>query len=61
MAYGADFSATAIANETNAVLGQDALFFDFPSIKDSPQAVVGGGDAIVILKDSEAAQTLLRF
>lgn len=61
MAYGADFSATAIANETKAVLGEDALFFDFPSVNDSPQAVVGGGDAIVVLKDSEAAQALLRF
>lgn len=61
MVYGADFSASAIANETNSELGKDALFFDFPSINDSPRSVVGGGDVVVALKDNEAAKTLIRF
>lgn len=61
MAYGADFSATAIGNETHAVVGEDALFFDFPSINDSPPAVVGGGDLAVALRDNEGALALMRF
>lgn len=61
MAYGADFSVSAIESETNAVVGEDALFFNFPSINDSPQAVVGGGDVAVALKDTEGAKALLRF
>lgn len=61
MAYGADFSVSAIQNETNAVVGEDALFFPFPSIKGSPGAVVGGGDAAVMMKDTPGARALIRF
>ncbi|HHT73779.1 MAG TPA: extracellular solute-binding protein [Firmicutes bacterium] len=61
MAYGADFSVSAIQTETKAVVGEDALFFPFPSINDSPQAVVGGGDVMVMMKDTEGARALLRF
>lgn len=61
MAYGADFSVSAIANETNSVVGVDALFFDFPSINGSPQAVVGGGDVVVMMKDTAGAKALIQF
>lgn len=61
MAYGADFSAGAIMNETNAELGTTARFFDFPSIGGSPQSVVGGGDVAVAFDDSEATRELLRY
>ena len=61
MAYGADFSVPAIATETKAVVGKDALFFPFPSIKGSPPAVVGGGDVAVMMKDTPGARALLRF
>lgn len=60
-AYGADFSAGGIANETNAELGVTARFVPFPSIDGSPPAVVGGGDVAVMLRDSEAARELIRF
>lgn len=61
MAYGADFSAGAIINETNAELGEDALFFDFPSIENSPPSVIGGGDVAVLLNDREASRQMLRY
>jgi len=61
MAYGADFSVSAIETETNSVVGKDALFFPFPSIKGSPQAVVGGGDVVVMMKDTPGAKALIRF
>lgn len=61
MVYGADFSVSAIENETSAEVGKDALFFNFPAINNSPQAVVGGGDVIVALKNNQAALTLMQF
>jgi len=61
MVYGADFSAGAITNETNAELGVDAKFFDFPSINGSPISVVGAGDVAVSLVDNEANMALMRF
>ena len=35
--------------------------FDFPSINGSPPAVVGGGDQVVMFKDSPAAQALVEY
>ena len=60
-AYGADFSAGGIQNETNAELGTTARFVPFPSIDGSPPAVVGGGDVAVMLRDNEAARALIRY
>lgn len=61
MAYGADFSAGAITNETDAELGETARFFPFPSIDGSGPAVVGGGDVAVLFTENEAAQALMRY
>lgn len=61
MAYGADFSAGAIGNETNSELGTTAQFVPFPSIAGSSPAVVGGGDVAVLFSDSEAARELIRY
>jgi ABC-type glycerol-3-phosphate transport system substrate-binding protein len=61
MAYGADFSAGAIMNETIAELGVDALFFDFPSIDGSAASVVGGGDVAVLFIDSSGGRKLIRY
>ena len=41
--------------------GTDFDVFEFPSINDSPPAVVGGGNFIVMLKDSPAAQAFVEF
>jgi ABC-type glycerol-3-phosphate transport system substrate-binding protein len=36
-------------------------FFTFPSIDDSPPAVVGGGDIVVMFKDTEASRALVEY
>jgi hypothetical protein len=59
--YEADFVATVIANETESQLGTDADFFDFPTIDDSPPAVVGGGDVAVLLRDTEGGKALMEY
>lgn len=59
--YEGDFVAGNIAADTNSVVGENALFFDFPAVGDSEPAVVGGGNAAVQLKDSEAASELMRY
>lgn len=61
MAYGAAFSATAIETETDAVVGETARFFPFPSIDGSPPAVIGGGDVAVLFTENEAAAQLIRY
>ena len=35
--------------------------FQFPSFGDEPASVVGGGDTVVMFKDSPAAQALIRY
>ncbi|MDQ3735183.1 MAG: extracellular solute-binding protein [Actinomycetota bacterium] len=59
--YEGDFVAGVIADSTNAVVGEDADWFPFPSIEGSEESVVGGGDVAVALTDSEAAMTLLEY
>ncbi|MGH2545483.1 MAG: ABC transporter substrate-binding protein [Actinomycetota bacterium] len=59
--YEGDFVAGVISGETDAELGTDADFFDFPAIEGSGPAVVGGGDVAVLMTDSEAAKALLEF
>ncbi|MGW9399416.1 ABC transporter substrate-binding protein [Streptomyces sp. NPDC055642] len=59
MVYEGDFVQVNIA-ETEAEVGTDAKVFPFPAVGDAPP-VVSGGDAAVILEDSEAAQALATF
>ncbi len=40
---------------------KDFNFFNFPSINNSPPAVVGGADTVVMFKDSPAARALIEF
>ena len=61
MVFEGDFAAGVIADETDAVVGEDADFFDFPSVDGSEPVVVGGGDLAVLLTESEAAAELMRF
>ncbi|MGH2749483.1 MAG: ABC transporter substrate-binding protein [Actinomycetota bacterium] len=58
--YEGDFVAGVIGGETDAVVGEDADFFDFPPIE-GETAVVGAGDVGVALTDSEEAQEFLTF
>jgi alpha-glucoside transport system substrate-binding protein len=59
--YEGDFVATNIAQETKSKVGTDAKFFDFPSINGSKTSVVGGADIATVLKDSPAAQELMKY
>ncbi|MET7293685.1 extracellular solute-binding protein [Streptomyces griseoloalbus] len=59
MVYEGDFVQVNIG-ETEAKVGTDAKVFPFPAVGDAPP-VVSGGDAAVILRDSEAAQALATF
>jgi len=59
--YEGDFVAGVITDQTSAELGTDADFFKFPSINDSPDAVVAGGDIAVLMKDSEAGGAFIQF
>jgi alpha-glucoside transport system substrate-binding protein len=61
MVYEGDFVAGVIGEETDSELGEDADFFDFPSVDGSGPMVVGGGDVAVLLTESEAAAELIRF
>lgn len=61
MVYEGDFVAGQITGETDAELGTDARFFDFPAVGGSDPAVVGGGDVAVLLTDNPAARQLIAF
>jgi alpha-glucoside transport system substrate-binding protein len=59
--YEGDFVAGNIADDGNSVVGENALFYDFPSVNGSAPAVVGGGDVAVGFNDDVATQALLQF
>ena len=59
--YEGDFVAGNIADDGNSVVGQNALFYDFPSINGSTPAVVGGGDVAVSFTDDAATDALMQF
>ncbi|EGX55520.1 secreted protein [Streptomyces zinciresistens K42] len=59
MVYEGDFAQVNIA-QAKADVGTDAKVFPFPSVGGTAP-VVSGGDAAVVLKDSEAAQALATF
>lgn len=59
MVFEGDFAQVNIA-ETKAKIGTDAKVFPFPAVG-GQAPVVSGGDAAVVLKDSEAAQALVTF
>ena len=56
-----DFVAGVITDSTKAEPGTGFDVFPFPSINDSPQVVVGGGDTVVMFKDSPAAEALVTY
>lgn len=61
MAYGADFSVGAILDQTDAVVGETARFFDFPTIRGSAPSVVGGGDVAVAFTDNDETRQFIRY
>jgi hypothetical protein len=61
MIFEGDFVGGIISGETDAKVGTDADFFDFPSIDGSPPAVLGGGDLAVLLDDTEGGKALIQY
>ena len=56
-----DFVAGVITDSTKAEPKTGFDVFPFPSVNGSPQVVVGGGDTIVMFKDSPAAEALVKY
>jgi alpha-glucoside transport system substrate-binding protein len=61
MVIEGDFVGGVIRESTDAEPGSGFNVFTFPSIEDSPPAVMGAGDAVVLLTENEAAQALIRY
>jgi len=61
MVFEGDFVAGVITSSTKAKPVTGFNVFDFPSIGNSPRAVVGGGDIVVMFKDSPAARKLVTY
>jgi alpha-glucoside transport system substrate-binding protein len=61
MVLEADFVEGEILNSTKAKPETGFNVFDFPSINDSPPSVVGGGDQLVMFKDSPASRALVEY
>jgi alpha-glucoside transport system substrate-binding protein len=61
MVLEGDFVEGEILNSTKAKPESGFNVFDFPSINDSPPSVVGGGDQVVMFKDSPAARALVEY
>lgn len=59
--YEGDFVAGNIASDGNSKVGDNALFFDFPSINGSKPAVMGGGDVAVAFTDDDATAALMKY
>ncbi|GAA4893566.1 ABC transporter substrate-binding protein [Tessaracoccus lubricantis] len=59
--YEGDFVAGNIADDGNSTVGENALFFNFPSVNDSGPAVVGGGDVAIQFTDDEATNALMAY
>ena len=59
--FEGDFVAGNITADGNSTVGENALFYDFPSIDGSPSSVVSGGDVAVQLVDDEATTALMKF
>ncbi|RBM21465.1 ABC transporter substrate-binding protein [Streptomyces sp. PT12] len=65
MVFEADFVGAVINDTTDAVIGEDALVFPFPSVGGGDAPVVSAGDAAVAVapsgEASEAQQAMLTF
>lgn len=59
--FEGDFVAGNIAADGNSVVGENALFYDFPAINGSEPSVVGGGDVAVAFSDDPAVDALMQF
>ena len=61
MVVEGDFVAGMITGSTDAQLGIDADVFAFPDSDRARRLVVGGGDAVVMFRDTPAARALVAY
>lgn len=61
MVFEGDFVAGVVTGKTPAELGVRADVFPFPTGRDRAPAVVGGGDAAVLMRETPAGAAFLRF
>jgi len=61
MVMEGDFVAGVISSSTKAKPISGFNVFPFPSVGNSPAAVVGGGDVVAMFKDSPAARALVTY
>ncbi|MCC6832568.1 MAG: extracellular solute-binding protein [Thermoleophilia bacterium] len=61
MVIEGDFVPTALPADANLVAGEDYDVFAFPSLGDSPDAIMGAGDQVVMFKDTPAARALVEY
>ncbi len=59
--FEGDFVAGNIADQTDAVVGEDANFYPFPSINGSEPAVMGAGNVAIAFNDDEATMALMEY
>jgi ABC-type glycerol-3-phosphate transport system substrate-binding protein len=56
-----DFTPGVVAGKTDLKPGSGYNVFDFPSVNGSQPSVVGGGDSLIMFKDSPAAEAFVKF
>lgn len=61
MVFEGDFVAGVVTGKTRARLGVSADVFPFPTGRDRAPAVVGGGDAAVLMRETGAGAAFLGF
>jgi alpha-glucoside transport system substrate-binding protein len=61
MVFEGDFVAGVITDSTKAAPKTGFDVFGFPSINNSPPAVVGGGDTVITFTDTPAVQALVSY
>lgn len=59
--FEGSFVAGVIGDSSDYTVGEDAKFFPFPAVGDSPPAVVGGGDVAVQFNDNKAATAFMTY
>ncbi|MDI2098840.1 ABC transporter substrate-binding protein [Ruicaihuangia caeni] len=59
--YEGDFVAGNITDDGNSTVGENALFYDFPSVNGSAPAVMGGGDVAVAFVDDDVTAAFMAF
>lgn len=59
--YEGSFVAGVIGDASDFTVGDDAKWFPFPAVGDSPDSVIGGGDVAVAFGDNEASKAFLAY